>query len=69
MNWELRLQPERSGTEVTQACEMAPPAESPMAGMINEDMAEQSREEMSANLNRLKSIVEGGLASGHDGST
>ena len=67
MNWELRFRPEGSGTEVTQSCEVAPPAESPMAGMIKEDMAEQSRDEMSANLQRLMSSVEGGLANGKNG--
>ena len=59
MNWEIRLQPNGDGTEVEQRCEIAPPPESPMARVVNEDMAKQSRQEVSANLNRLKSIVEG----------
>lgn len=40
-------------------CEIAPPDESPMAGMVNADMARQGREEVTANLMRLKSILEG----------
>jgi uncharacterized membrane protein len=59
MNWEIRLRPNGNGTEVEQHCEVAPPPESPLARMVNEDMATQSREEVSTNLQRLKSIVEG----------
>jgi hypothetical protein len=47
---------------VTQRCEIAPPDESPMAGMINEGMARQSQEEATTNLMRLKSILEGQAA-------
>jgi uncharacterized membrane protein len=59
MNWEIQLQSNGNGTEVTQRCEIAPPDESPMASMVNEDMARQGREEVTANLMRLKSILEG----------
>jgi hypothetical protein len=62
MNWEIRLQPNGTGTEVEQYCEIAPPPESPMARMVNEDLASQGREEVAANLSRLKSIIEGQLA-------
>lgn len=59
MNWELLLKSNGNGTDVTQRCEVAPPDESPAARMINEDMARQGREEATANLMRLKSILEG----------
>jgi len=58
MEWEIRLRPEGNATQVEQHCEFAPPAKSPMVHVVNEDMARQSREEVSANLRRLKSIVE-----------
>jgi hypothetical protein len=62
MNWEIRLRPDGNLTEVEQRWEFAPPAESPMARIVNEDLAWQSRAEVSANLTRLKSIVEGRVA-------
>ena len=45
MEWEIRLRPEGNATEVEQHCEFAPPAKSPMARMVNEDMVRQAREE------------------------
>jgi len=62
MNWEILLQSNGNGTDVTQRCEIAPPDESPAARMLNEDMARQGREEATANLMRLKSILEGRAA-------
>jgi hypothetical protein len=62
MNWEIRLRSEGNATEVEQRWEFAPPAESPMARMVNDDLARQSRAEVSANLKRLKSIIEGRVA-------
>jgi len=62
MNWEIALQSNGNGTDVTQRCELAPPAESPMARMVNEDMARNGREEATTNLMRLKSILEGQAA-------
>jgi len=62
MNWEIQLQSNGNGTDVTQRCEIAPPDESPMASRVNADMARQGREEVTANLMRLKSILEGQLA-------
>ena len=62
MNWEIRLQSNRNGTDVTQRCEVVPLDESPMVGMLNEEMARQGREEATTNLKRLKSILEGQLA-------
>ena len=58
----ITLRPQGDVTEVEQRCELAPPDESPMARMVNEDLVRQSRAEVSANLRRLKSIVEGRLA-------
>ena len=58
MEWEIRLRPDGNVTEVEQRCEFAPPATSPMARMVNEDMVRQSHKEVPAKLGRLKSIVE-----------
>ena len=62
MNWEIRVQPNGDGTDMTQSCEVVPPDESPLAGMINEDTARQGREEATTNLMRLKAIIEAQLA-------
>lgn len=59
MNWEIRLEEKNGTTEVVQCCEMVPPPESPAYNMTNEDSASQGREEATANLMRMKSIVEG----------
>ncbi len=58
MNWEIRLQAENGGTVVTQQCEIAPPDSSPMKAMVNDDLAQQSKAEVAANLQRLKFIAE-----------
>ncbi|MDX1520322.1 MAG: SRPBCC family protein [Anaerolineae bacterium] len=58
MKWEIRLQDQNGATEVTQACEMAPPDTSPLKGMVNDDLAKQNQAETAANLQRLKSILE-----------
>lgn len=59
MNWELRLQSQNGLTKVVQRCEIVPPAESPTFGMVNEDSVSQGRAEATANLQRMKAIVEG----------
>jgi hypothetical protein len=58
MNWELRLQPQNGATKVVQHCEIVLPAESPMFAIINGDATTQGREEATAHLRRMKSIVE-----------
>jgi uncharacterized protein YndB with AHSA1/START domain len=60
MHWELRVQEENGVTTVTQHCEMDPPADSPFAGMFNEEQAQKNKAETAANLARLKSLIESG---------
>jgi uncharacterized membrane protein len=62
MRWEIRLQAQNGATEVTQGCEMAPPDTSPLKGMVNDDLVKQNKAETAANLQRLKSILEGQTA-------
>jgi len=59
MNWEIRLEEKNGTTKVVQCCEIVPPPESPSYNMTNENSARQGREEVTANLMRMKSIVEG----------
>ncbi|MGD8490551.1 MAG: SRPBCC family protein [Anaerolineae bacterium] len=60
MNWEILLQPQNGATKVVQRCQIVPPTESPMFGMVNEGTAAQGCEEATANLQRMRSIIEGG---------
>ena len=58
MHWELRMQGENGATKVIQRCEIDPPADSPFIKMVNEDAAKTTEAESTANLARLKSVVE-----------
>ena len=57
MNWEIVLQPQDEETIVTQHCEIKTPASSPLPSP-NATMLKKNKEEVSANLARLKKIVE-----------
>ncbi len=58
MNWELLLEGKNGGTQVTEGCEIDPPADSPLASMVSENMVANNKEETTRNLQRLKSIME-----------
>lgn len=55
MHWELRLQAQNGGTQVTQACHVDPPADSPFISFVN---VPDIKEESATNLNHLKSKLE-----------
>lgn len=58
MHWELQLQGENGATKVIQRCVIDPPEDSPFIGMVNEDQKKMTEAESTANLARLKSVVE-----------
>ena len=58
MHWELLLEEKNGGTQVTQSCEIDPPADSPFASMVSDDMVANGKAETARNLKRLKSILE-----------
>ena len=55
MHWELQLQEKSGGTQVTQFCHVDPPADSPFISFVN---VPDIKDEATANLNRLKSLLE-----------
>ena len=58
-NWEVQLEPQGDSTKVTQFGEFTPPDESPFANFLNEDSIQDIKAETHANLELLKSILEG----------
>lgn len=55
MHWELRFVEQNGRTQVTQACHVDPPADSPFMPFIN---LPNIKDETTTNLKRLKSILE-----------
>ncbi len=58
MHWSLLFEEKDGGTQVTQGCEIDPPADSPFASMVSDDMVASGKAETARNLKRLKSILE-----------
>jgi len=58
MDWEVVLEPNGDGTQVTQQCEMISPEDSPFKNMVDAAQVERSSAEAMANLELLKQVVE-----------